>query len=266
MQKLRQITRLLRFVWISFMELISARLVLAISSNGAERLFHIKRRCARRVIHALGVRLRVDGELEPRYPKGRLVVANHRSAIDVGILMSATGGVFLSRADVADWPLFGAVSKTAETIFVERGNKRSGAAAIREIRKRLEVGLTVLVFPEGTTHGGDLVREFRGGAFVACKGLDVDIQPVALAYPYGCEYVNTSFGSHVKKIAGQKESIVGMAYGQPFAVGEQTTSELAERAQREVQELMERARAKQGGPASPSEDGKPTKHGEKENA
>ena len=130
--------------------------------------------------------------------------------------MNAFGGSFLSRSDVANWPVAGRLAFHAGTIFVDRADKRSGARAIRAIRRRLEEGGTVIVFPEGSTFAGDELRPFKGGAFAALRGLNVDILPVGLAYPSGTEFVQPDFLSHIRKIAGRPHTRVHLHVGTPF--------------------------------------------------
>ena len=56
----------------------------------------------------------------------RLVVSNHRSPLDILLLLERFGGVVLSRADLATWPLLGTAAQRAETIFVDRQSTVSG--------------------------------------------------------------------------------------------------------------------------------------------
>lgn len=206
-----------------------------------------KRRIAQDTLDLLGVRLNVDGELGPA-PGPRLIVSNHRGGIDVGTLMALVGGNFLSRADIERWPLLGDLAAAGKTIFVDRDDERSGAKAIRAMRRRLQEGETVVAFPEGRTLRGDEVVEFRRGAFAAARGLGATIVPVGLAYPAGTEYVDVSFTEHLGRVAARPVTPVGVAVGEPFA-GDAPTAELAAEAERRVRALMPRARELCGEPA-----------------
>lgn len=170
----------------------------------------------------------------------RLIVANHRTAFDIGVLMSVLGGTFLSRSDLAGWPVVGRLAKAGDTIFVDRGNRSSGARAIRSIRRHLKAGLDVIVFPEGATFAGDEVRPFRGGAFAAARGLEVDVLPVGLAFPEGSEYVEKDFVTHLRDIAARRRTVVGVCFGESFET--RGTKESALRAEEEVRKLVRRAR------------------------
>ena len=211
------------------------------------RPMHVHRtrlRIAESLLHSLGVKRTVHGP-RPAYPHdstcGRLLVANHRCGVDIGVLLAESGGIFLSRADLGQWPIVGRLSKQADTIFVDRDSKHSGAAAIRELRRRLKAGQTVIVFPEGTTHRGDDVQTFRAGAFAAARGLDVEVVPVGLAYPPGVEYIDMSFMTHVKIVAARKRTPVAVEFGEPLPTGLKT-AQLAEACQTRVQALVSLAR------------------------
>jgi 1-acyl-sn-glycerol-3-phosphate acyltransferase len=200
------------------------------------------RRWANSLVYATGGRVSlVPGCTVPAQTCARLVVANHRSAFDIGILLGLFGGHAVSRADVADWPVFGPAATGAGTIYVDRHRADSGAAAIRTIRARLQRGASILVFPEGGTFGGDEVRPFKPGAFVAARQLDVEIVPVGLAYDPGVEWVNESFVSHVLRVTQQPETRCAVAVGAPQRQAS-NARETAARMHEAVQELVLRAR------------------------
>lgn len=196
---------------------------------------------ARSLLRLFGIEVRIDGAA-PAAERARLVVASHRSPVDIPILLSLFGGIALSRGDLARWPVLGAAARDAGTIFVDRESESSGASAIRSIRRRLRDGATVIVFPEGTTHAGDEVRTFHAGAFAAARGLDVEVLPVGLAYEPGVELVNETFGQHLARVAARPRTRVGVAIGAPRDIAGQTAP-LVSAIHGDVQALVARARA-----------------------
>ncbi len=201
------------------------------------------RRWAKGVLTIFGVRVTLDGPLPPPPCRARLVVANHRSPIDVVILLSLFGGRILSRGDLARWPVLGAAARQAGTIFVDRESRGSGARAIREIRRHLAAGDTITVFPEGGTFPGDEVRPFRAGAFVTARGLDVEVVPVGLAYPPKTEFWQESFVAHVGRVAGRPRTNVVVTIGEGSSASGRAV-DVAKRMHAEVQTLTHRARAR----------------------
>ena len=179
--------------------------------------------------------------------RGRLVVANHRSTIDVGILLRLFGGRMVSRADLSNWPLLGAAARRVGTVFVDREDAASGANAIREIRQLLKNGHTVNLFAEGTTFADDEVRPFHAGAFVAALRTGADIVPVGIAYERGsgAQFVGESFLTHLSRLAAAKPTRVVVTVGAPIpTVGSTRANELKDRTHARVQELVRDARAR----------------------
>lgn len=183
----------------------------------------------------------VPGSAVPPRRKARLVVANHRSPFDIGVLLALFGGHALSRADLASWPVLGMAARRAGTIFVDRQSGASGASALRTIRRRLGEGASILVFPEGATFAGDEVRPFKPGAFAALRGLDVEIVPVGLAYDPGVEFVDETFVQHVVRVAARPVTHCVVNIGQPHAARGRA-QDVASALQAEVQELVNGAR------------------------
>lgn len=174
-----------------------------------------------------------------------LVVANHRSPLDILVCVELVGGVVLSHHGVASLPVFGTAARVTDTIFVDRDDSRSGARAIRAMRARLREGRNVIVFPEGTTFRGDEVRPFKRGAFSAARGLDVKVLPVGVAYEPGCEFVGESFGAHLLRMSARRRTPVWVAIGEPMSVPKDSAGE--EEVRRAIQALVDRAAAARDG-------------------
>lgn len=191
-----------------------------------------------------GVDAHVLGGPLPRATKGRLVVANHRSGLDIVLVAQLGDGVFLSRGDVATWPLLGEFAKQAGTLFVDREDHGSRASAVRAIRSALKAGETVCVFAEGATFAGDDVRPFHPGAFLAARGLDVDVVAIGLAYAEGAEFGDETFGEHLGRIAARRRTRVAIALGASGPMPAiRDVKEVAEHYRARVEELVRQARA-----------------------
>lgn len=207
---------------------------------------------ARALLRLFAIDVTVDGALPPQTRlggRGRVIVVNHRSAIDIGVLLATFGGTMVSRADLARWPVVGAAARSVGTVFVERQRIESGAATIRIVQRLLGEGRTILIFPEGTTFDGDEVRPFQRGAFVAAAGAGAEILPVGLAYPRssGAAFVDESFPAHLARMAKGPPTRMVLAVGTPFEAGPgERAKALTARAHAEVQALVRRARSLAG--------------------
>lgn len=210
------------------------------------------RRWARALLDLFSIEVVVTGNVPPptrRGDRGRLIVANHRSAIDIGVILATFGGTMVSRADIAGWPVIGAAARSVGTVFVDRGDAKSGANTIRAIQKQLDDGRTIAIFPEGTTFDGDEVRPFHGGAFIAAARAGAEILPVGLAYPAssGAAYFNETFLKHLSRMARSTRTRMGLAVGTPILATKGTRAGvLCEQAHAAVRELVREARRLSG--------------------
>ena len=130
-----------------------------------------------------GLRVEVDGA--PPADRPILFVCNHVSYMDIPALGSVLDGLFVSKKEVADWPLLGWLARVARTIFVDRRRTRA-AADCHLLAHHLLAGEAVVLFPEGTSSDGRAVLPFRTSlfqvAFLWTRHGRVDVQPVTLAY------------------------------------------------------------------------------------
>lgn len=199
------------------------------------------------MLRVFGVHVCVIGDRPARgAPRGRLVVSNHRGVADVLVLLHAFGGVMVSRADLARWPVIGTAGKKLGTLFVDRSDVRSGAAAVRAMRELLASGETVSIFPEGTTFAGDDVRPFHAGGLVAARGTGADVVPVGLAYSRRSQaaFLDETFPAHLARMAAAPPSFVVLSVGAPVAIPERVRAkDAAELAREAVAREVERARA-----------------------
>ncbi|MEQ8839243.1 MAG: lysophospholipid acyltransferase family protein, partial [Lacipirellulaceae bacterium] len=132
---------------------------------------------------------------------GRIFVANHRSSVDVPIMMHLCAGHAISRHDLANWPLFGSLGKQIGTLYVDRSSRRSGAEVLGQVDESLKKGEGVIMFPEGTSYLGDEVHAFRPGAFKAAERAEAEIVPVAIAYEDdNAHYYHEKFTTHLMRI------------------------------------------------------------------
>ena len=148
-------------------------------SSGRRLSSRLVRSWARMTCRILGMRVTVEGD-GPRPPF--LLVANHLSYVDVLVLLSHLDCVFVSRADAAGWPLFGALCRVGGTIFLDRDRVRQIPRAMREMESTLESGRGVVLFPEGGTSAGDEVLPFRPSLLEVASVVGLPVSYASLTY------------------------------------------------------------------------------------
>lgn len=113
---------------------------------------------ARKVCAIVGLRMHVAGS-PPAAPF--VLVSNHLGYLDIVALMALVPTVFVSKAEVSDWPLMGRLARAANTIFVDRALRRDVVRVNALIEDVLAQGRGVVFFPEGTSSSGESVQPFR---------------------------------------------------------------------------------------------------------
>lgn len=117
---------------------------------------------------------------DPRRPY--VVVANHESFADIFLLSHLPWEMkWLSKDAIFRIPVMGWMMRMAGDIRVVRRNPRSRAAALDQIRDRLDKRVSVMILPEGTrSHTGDLLP-FKDGAFRIAIEKQLPVLPIAVA-------------------------------------------------------------------------------------
>ncbi len=139
------------------------------------KLFH------RGFLFLIGVRRRVHGRPASG---GVLYVSNHVSWSDIPLLGAELGAAFVAKSEVASWPIVGVLARAHGIIFVNRERTRLAQDQAASIAAWLHRGEGVILFPEGTTSGGETLLPFKTTLFAAADAGEGDmvIQPVSLAY------------------------------------------------------------------------------------
>jgi 1-acyl-sn-glycerol-3-phosphate acyltransferase len=182
------------------------------------------------VRHLLGLRLTIHGTLAPGRPI--IFIANHCSWIDIVALGSVLPGCFVSKADVARWPLIGLVAKLGRTVFVSR-TKASMERERDDMNRRLAQGDNIILFPEGTTSDGTRILPFQSGFLAIAEApARPQVQLVTIVYdaleglpvrrrdrPEISWYGDMDMASHYPKIGRRKSFHATLILDPPIPQG-----------------------------------------------
>jgi 1-acyl-sn-glycerol-3-phosphate acyltransferase len=113
---------------------------------------------SRGLVATMGVQIRVAGQ-PPRKPF--FLVSNHLSYLDVLVLASRLGCTFISKHELARWPILGYLARSTGTIFINRQRKRDAVRVLAEIDRAVARRAGVVLFPEGTSTRGDRILPLR---------------------------------------------------------------------------------------------------------
>lgn len=131
------------------------------------------------VCRVFGVRVRVSGHVSPGPV---LMAANHVSWMDIVVMHSAAAVGFVSKAEVADYPLIGFLARVSGTVFHERGSHHSSSNVAGAMVRRFEEGGRIAIFPEGGIRPGEGVKLFHARLFGPAIEAGCPVQPVMIRY------------------------------------------------------------------------------------
>jgi len=184
----------------------------------------------------LGLRMRVRVVGEPVRDRAVLFVSNHVSWADILAIGSVMPIAYVSKSEVAKWPLVGTAAKAQRTVFVDRSRRHQTSDAIAEMVQRLAGGISVVLFAEGTSSDGNRVLPFRSALVGAVKEASeraesgILIQPMSICYtglngiPMGRQhrptvawYGDLDFMPHIKALMARGAVDAVISYGEPVA-------------------------------------------------
>ncbi len=114
-------------------------------------------RTSRRILRVFQIKTELVGNA----PRNGLLVCNHLSYLDILVLAALTPSLFVAKSEVSRWPVFGWFARLAGTIFVDRRKTSLTGQSVNEITIALRDDLLVVLFPEGTSSGGETVLPFK---------------------------------------------------------------------------------------------------------
>ncbi|HEY2038352.1 MAG TPA: lysophospholipid acyltransferase family protein, partial [Edaphobacter sp.] len=138
-------------------------------------------RFASSALHGMGIEIGVTGA----FPEQGAVISNHLGYLDIVVYAALAPCVFVSKAEVAEYPVLGWMTTMAGTVYVARGHGGSALKARTGLEAAFDAGLPVVFFPEGTTSNGDGLLKFHSGLLSQVRAVDAPITPAHICYHLG---------------------------------------------------------------------------------
>lgn len=123
------------------------------------------------------VKIKVNNETNGNFKKPSVIIANHQSHLDLPvILMQSPKIIVLTTTWVWNNPIYALIIRYIDFYPVTDGYE----ALIEKLRKKVEEGYSILVFPEGSRSEDSTIKRFHKGAFLLAEKLNLDILPVII--------------------------------------------------------------------------------------
>ncbi|MES3038026.1 MAG: lysophospholipid acyltransferase family protein [Bdellovibrionota bacterium] len=129
--------------------------------------------------------LNIDVEVKgrPAVDSSLMFLGNHISYLDIVLMLKTCSGIsFVSKKEIAGWPVIGTAAKRLDTTFIKRESKASRLEARAEIENALKIEKKrIVLFPSGTTCIKN-AKPWRTGPFEIAKSAGALVQPFRITY------------------------------------------------------------------------------------
>lgn len=158
-----------------------------------------------------------------------LLTCNHLSYLDIVVLAAIQPQIFLSKAEVRNWPIIGALTRCAGTLFVRRERKSDVSDLQARFSEVVSQGVPLTVFPEGTSSDGSSVLPFFSSLLEPAAKANWPVTPGWIGYHLEegqgsvaddvCYWRDMTFGPHFLKLLSKKKIYATVAFGEPIEAG-----------------------------------------------
>lgn len=151
--------------------------------------------------------------------QGILFVGNHQSYLDILVLYMAMERptAFVSKKQLWKVPLIGAIMQGIGCEMIDRDDIRQSLNAIKNTAEKLNKGLNMIIFPEGTRSKSEEMGEFKKGFLKAATMSGSTIVPFRIQNLYAVFEGNPGF-----KVTPAQ---VDVFFGEPIEVKDMSRAE-----------------------------------------
>lgn len=124
----------------------------------------------------------VHGKENIRKGQSYVIAPNHQSYWDAFLVYGFIGIKFkwMMKKELSRIPFVGWACYMAGCIFIDRSSRASSMESIRKAESKLNNGMSVVIFPEGTRTPDGKIGKFKRGAFLISEELGLPILPVTI--------------------------------------------------------------------------------------
>lgn len=213
---IRSIFRSLLLVVVCLFHLIPLLIISVIKGFSLPRALKVRKRFCKIGLQVLNTKLILEGT--PYDKKPAIYISNHRSYIDPMAALKDIKALPVAMAEIEKWPLIGFAAKSTGIMYVKREDKSSRKSTLAAMEKTIELGYSVLIYPEGTTTKEPTTLPFKKGAFRLAAELGVPVVPMAISYdnPDAIWHGPESFVNHFIQMFKKYKNRIKIRYGKPI--------------------------------------------------
>jgi lyso-ornithine lipid O-acyltransferase len=190
----------------------------------------------------------IDRQVSGVVPKHGLLVSNHLSYIDILTLGAAAAPIFVAKQEVRSWPVLGWFAHISGTLFVRRERRTDVSRSADTIQEALESGALVVLFPEGTSSGGETILPFKSSLLEPAVQGDHPISVAFIQYSLQdgnvaddvCYWRDMTLLPHLIKLLSKRKISASLSF-MPMENCGKDRKQLAQRLHSEITLLKEAA-------------------------
>jgi len=179
---------MLYYFQLSFIALLTVFLsvltiICGIFESHGKRAYRINQIWTWMILRVTGIRLKVEG-LENIDPKRQYVfIVNHQSNIDIPVLVQALPEFqlrWLAKKELLWVPFLGWAMWATKHVTVDRSDPQDAVKSLARAKERLDAGISLVIYPEGTRSRDGRLQRFKKGGFLLAAQANTPIIPVTV--------------------------------------------------------------------------------------
>lgn len=157
-------------------------IIISFFSRTGNRVHIIARIWGKGILIVSGIKVTVYGLENIDPDRSYIYMSNHQSNFDIPVLLACLPVQFrwLAKAELFKIPIFGRAMRGAGYVKIDRFNQDSAFESINEAAGKMQNGVSIMIFPEGTRSRDGKIRSFKKGGFVMAVDSGAPIVPVIL--------------------------------------------------------------------------------------
>ena len=132
------------------------------------------------------VKIKVTGREKIDREVSYVFVANHQGAFDIFSIYGYLGHNFrwMMRKGLTNIPFIGQACEMAGHIMVDHHNPAATKKTMADAKKRLQKGMSIVMFPEGRRTDDGKLGTFKSGAFKLAEEFNLPVVPITIDGSY----------------------------------------------------------------------------------
>jgi 1-acyl-sn-glycerol-3-phosphate acyltransferase len=145
-------------------------------------IHHYARLWGKVALMANRVKVKIEGMAHLKKEGPYIFMSNHQGSYDIFVLLGHLPFQFkwLAKKELFSIPFFGWTMAAAGYISIDREGTRETVEAMNKAAQKIQDGMSVVIFPEGSRSSDGSIQEFKKGGFTLAIKSKVPIVPITI--------------------------------------------------------------------------------------